>query len=114
MDEARMFVRDFLKQVQSALNVDKPRALVQEVKAVCEGYQEQARGDPRIAIVPLAFWLNFTAGFAEAYLQTGEDEADLLEATRVALAEQIRSLAVNYHITEEALNDERGQASLSR
>lgn len=99
------FVRDFLIQIQAAHDADTPRVLLHEVKAICEAFQERAQGDPRIAIVPLAFWLNFTAGFAEAYLQTGEDEADLLEAARVALAEQIRSLAVNYHITEEALND---------
>ena len=104
MDERGTFVRNFLTQVQSVLGADNPRTLVSEVRAICERFQNQARGDPRVVIVPYAFWLNFAAEFAEAYLGT-DDEADLLEVARSGLIRQIRNLAVNHHMTE-VLNDD--------
>ncbi len=97
------FVQDFLTSLMPALEAPTPRELAEQVQAVCERFQERGRGDILVAIIPLAFWTQFTVDFVESYMDE-EDESRWFEQLKRALRERLQEFARSHTISLEDLN----------
>jgi len=105
MNRERMeaFVREFLTALKPALDMPSVRDMLAEVRAVCDEFQARGRGDIRLATIPLAFWVQVSSDFVDAYMDA-EDDADLLLRLRAALRSRMQTSARAHDITLEDLN----------
>ena len=105
MNQERMeaFVREFLTALKPALQASPVRAVLAEVRAVCDEFQARGREDIRLATIPLAFWVQVSSDFVDAYMGV-EDDADLLLRLRAALRSRIEEFARAHDIILEDLN----------
>ena len=97
------FVREFLTALKPALQTSPVRDVLAEVRTVCEEFQARGREDLRLAMIPLAFWVQVSGDFVDAYL-VHEDDADLLLRLRAALRSRMEEFARAHDITLEGLN----------
>ena len=99
-DAVDAFVRDFLTALKPALQTSPVRALLAEVRVVCDEFQKRGRGNLHVAVIPLSFWTQFTGDFVDAYI-VAADDAVLLLRLREALRSRMEEFARAHDITLE-------------
>ena len=97
------FVKEFLVSLKPVLDMVSTRAVLAEVRAVCSEFQARGSEDIRFSVIPLAFWMQVSNDFVDAYMGA-EDDADLLLRLRAVLRSRMQDFARNHKIALEGLD----------